>query len=156
MGVYTSLVSLLGMENDVKTTIYLPDRLGERVQARADLNVSAVCQRALSAELDFLNKLDKADEGMERIELHDESRDGLTVSFIGRELVSSGQLAGYGNDFTVYLTSRHRIAIYDEKRQVLHDYDNLDEAEYGGQPPDLLAAAAQELGDFSRVVELDI
>lgn len=141
----------------MKVTVYLPDDLGEKVKA-ADINVSAVCQEALQEELIRQEALAKLDKGMERIEL-ELGLDGEAVknAFYGKELA----FKEYGSeaDATIYLTQRHRIAVFHtwDENATLDVYDDFDAAERQDPESDagLLAQAAAALGE-ERVVFLDI
>lgn len=133
-------------------TIYLPDDLAEQVKAESDLNTSAVCQKALRSELGHRSELAKLDVNMERVE-HYIGETGLTVAFYGVLLAADQYL-------TVYLTKRHRIAVYDESDHTLVDFDTFDDfdIEMYHRDPQLqmfIAEVGQALGHDS-VVELDL
>lgn len=137
----------------MKMTIYLPDDLAEMVKEHTDLNVSAVCQDALRRELTRREELAKLDKGMERIEVYDGQFDAV-VAFTGTELYS-----GDRPEETVYLTKRHRIAVYSHEAQALYQYDSFDDLAqlevYRDGRPEVLAAVAAALGE-EHVIELDI
>lgn len=129
-------------------TIYLPDDLAATVKQHDDLNVSAVCQEALRAELARREELAKLDKGMERHVVFVD-RLGTDVAFTGKELHSNGYV-------TAYLTGRHRLAVYDDRNQTLYEYDSFDDLVAGGDgESELVAAVAVKLGE-KHVVELDI
>lgn len=150
--------------------VYLPDDLAKRVETVKDqLNVSAICQRALREELVIMQAVD-TQENMERLEVDVEGRDGYgrTLAFTGRWLVwpdpdmtRTGQ-KGYdlGNYWGVALTKRGRIAVYaahcNRGQGGLTDYDDLDEALADGVPADIIADARGELNGEVPVLELDI
>jgi post-segregation antitoxin (ccd killing protein) len=148
---------------DVKVQIYLPDELGEQVKAKEELNVSAICQTALAAELDRLDRLAGLSEGFEDVEVEtmDEGNYGPTVVFTGRLLATRE----WGPDRTtdVYLTGRKRIAIVrkDGFGDNVDDFDSIDDAIDDANADDakyvemLLSEAAAELGEH-RPVRLDI
>lgn len=55
----------------MKVSLYVPDDLHE-AKAHEDMNVSAICQRALSVELEHRARLaELKDKGFERIEARD-------------------------------------------------------------------------------------
>ena len=132
-------------------TIYLPDDLAEMVKGHTDLNVSAVCQDALRRELTRREELAKLDKGMQRVVVFDDEM-GADVAFTGKQLHHS-----YRPEETVYLTQRHRLAVYSHEAQALHQYDSFEDlAEmYRDGQPEFLAAVAAALGE-DHVVELDI
>lgn len=135
----------------VKTTIYLPDDLGDQVKNSA-INVSAVCQRALREELAMTAQLQELDPGMERIELTADA-DGafIDVAFSGRMIAESDDALQ-----TIYLTSKHRFAVWDERSAHLSDYDTLEDLEDAGVSVPMLAKVAREVGAPRPVLELDI
>lgn len=141
----------------VKMTIYLPDDLYARVKA-ADLNASAVCQRALTDELERRERLAELDAGMERHEVY--TREGFVVAFTGRLLVVADNIRGVRDGTAAYLTRKHRIAVYDENDEALDQYNSLEEmtgsALTGSAPaPELVSAIADALSE-KYVIELDI
>jgi hypothetical protein len=150
-----------------RTTIYLPDELAERVKATEGLNVSAVCQEALTKEVERMETMTKLREGMTRIELA--VGRGRKVAFVGRWLVepsgdqSEGDFEDRGfvwdaSEWGVAHTRKGRIAVfhYDARKDEYHfeTYDDLDEAEES-IPQSLMAEALAALGE-TKVVELDI
>jgi hypothetical protein len=128
-------------------TIYLPDDLAAQVKEHPDLNASAVCQDALRHELARRAEVAKLTKGMERIVVQLESGE---AAFTGTSLPSDH------SDMAVYLTKRQRIAVYDEDRQDLGQYDTFDEfAEAFDGLPELVADVAAAVGE-NYVIELDI
>jgi post-segregation antitoxin (ccd killing protein) len=138
----------------MRMTVYLPDDLAKMVKEHADLNVSAVCQEALRRELTRRAELGKLDEGMQRVQVFDDQI-GSDVAFVGKELY----YRDHPSELTVYLTRRHRIAIYNYEQQALYQFDSFDElaADPGWRDGDpvLLTAVAAALGE-EHVIELDI
>ena len=134
----------------MKMTVYLPDDLHERVKAQPDLNVSAVCQQALSRELDRLGYLDRLDHG--------EWLD-VTLDTAAGRVVFTGQLLAtedYSEYPAVYLTSRHRYAVVVAERgeEAVYDFDSLDEA-LKDLPVQVIADARRAVGDDTPI-RLDI
>lgn len=138
----------------MKMTIYLPEDLAEMVKQYSDLNVSAVCQEALRGELARREEMAKLDKGMERQVVYLD-RLGGEVAFTGKELYYSGRAP----EQWVYLTRRHRIAIYNGDAQALYEFDSFDDlaSEPGWRDgePELMVAVADALGE-KHLVELDI
>lgn len=138
----------------VRLTIYLPDRLAERVKEHDDLNVSSVCQLALRRELVHREKLADLDEGMERVQLWIEGMES-DVAFVGKELYYRDR----PSELTVYLTRRHRIAIYHHEPGALYQFDSFADLaadpEWRDGAPELVGAVAAALGE-KHVIELDI
>ena len=139
----------------MKVTVYLPDDLGAQVQQHADLNVSAVTQRALREELQQREAAAKLRAGMERIKVRAlETHEG-DVAFVGRELAYREQRP----ESTAYLTKGGKIAVYDNDYQGLFVYDSF--AELAGHPgwahdsSGFVARIGEALGE-EYVVELDI
>lgn len=152
-----------------KMTIYVPDDLAEAIRKR-DMNVSAVCQKALREEVDRMELRVALTREMEQIEVDlwaSEERP-YTATFTGRWLVFPDRdetrttMEGYdaGAYYGVALTEKGNFAVYvahcnDGFEPTVLTYASLGEARKDGIPGDVLAAAAMELGeDF--VVELDI
>jgi post-segregation antitoxin (ccd killing protein) len=132
----------------MRTTVYLPDDLGEEVKQLDELNVSAICQEALRRELDRRKQLAELAEGMGRQEVYIDEL-GNKVAFTGRRLYDDG-------DRTAYLTGRERIAVYDGFRQELRQYDTFGDLVDGDhEDTKLVAAVAQALGE-DYTIELDI
>ena len=131
-------------------TIYLPDDLGKRVKG-AELNVSAVCQQALRAELNRLDALRQLDESgaMERVELYDSRRD-QQVAFIGQHLASDDR------DLFAYRTQHGRIAVIDIGHERLYVYEDFDELAADARGAEqLVGGVAAALGEDYAVL-LDI
>lgn len=128
----------------MRTTIYLPDDLAQRVK-EADINVSGVCQDALRKELIMLNTMTQA----HRVELELEDR---KVAFQGRQVAYQDY-----HDTTFYVTAKGRIVVYDPNRLTMHQYNDYDEfqadAEHFSQ--EAVSDVARACGeDF--IEELDI
>ena len=135
----------------MKVTVYLPDDLGQEVQEHADLNVSAVAQKALREELHRRVTLAEVGGDMTRIEVYTEEEGD--VAFFGRELAWDGRNAW------AYLTRRGAIAIHDCDAECLYRYDSFDQLvhqetwQFSSSP--FLAQIASALG-VKYVRELDI
>jgi hypothetical protein len=136
----------------MKVNIYVPDDLGERMRAKGDeINVSALCQHAISDELDRLEQRAKLAEGMERVQLWDPVRE--------REVAFTGMLLAYeehGNRITtVYLTAKGQFVVSSDVGKgffgIFPSFKRA-EREISG---DLAVHARQALGE-DVVVELDI
>jgi hypothetical protein len=135
--------------------ISVPADLAEQVRERG-IRVSAICQRALRAEVERLRTLDG--DGMQRI-IADVGEPTVTVGFTGRWLVDpdpdstrSGE-EGYdaGAYWGVALTQKGRIVVYlahcnDGFPASLDDYGSLNEAA-DNAPSDIIAQAASALGE---------
>jgi post-segregation antitoxin (ccd killing protein) len=148
----------------VKKTIYLPDELGQRVEADESLNVSAVCQTALEDELERRAALGKLSDNMEThttyIEKLYRSEPGAPaggvaveadVEFVGKFIAADD--AG----LEVYLTQEHRIAVEDTERQELYVYEDFDDFQQRTQfPPGVFSEVADAIGERQRPVHLDI
>lgn len=137
----------------MRMNIYVPDDLGEKVKQHDDINVSAVCQEALRSALDNRAALAKLVEGMGRVTLYIEDRG--ESAFVGKLVHSDDR----GN-VSIYITKKHRIAIYDESKQRLYEYDGFAEMEEEwSRAIDVdhaaLSAVAEALGE-KYVTELDI
>lgn len=135
--------------------IYVPDDLAEQVKQHDDLNVSAVCQDALRAELDQRKAAAELGEKVERVEVFvDRSPDFQgDVAFTGKEIYYDGRHT------TAYLTKRGRIAVHNSDEQSLYDFDSfLDftaDDVWELQYPAMVSAVAEALG-LKHVIELDI
>ena len=139
----------------MRMNISVPDALAEQVRDR-NIAVSALCQRALRAEVERLRILEDG-SGMERITV-EVGEPAVTVGFTGRWLVCpdpdgtrSGE-EGYdaGAYWGVALTQKGRIAAYLAHCNggfpaSLNDYDSLEEAA-DDAPADIIAQAAAALG----------
>lgn len=157
---------------DMNVNIYLPDELGERVR-KADLEVSRICQRALTTEVERVEteKQAKKNAKFERIEVEVGDGEGpfLTKAFEGEWLIEDyefnpegwNNLSG-GQNYTwnVALTKGGNIAVYRQdgtdadSPASLDVYHTLDDAD-DDVPEEVLAAAAAAMGS-NRVIELDI
>lgn len=143
----------------MRMTIYVPDDLAAMVKEHDDLNVSAVCQEALRAELTRRQAQSELGDGMKRHEVYIERRggvdldEGAEVAFVGRELYFDGR------DLTAYLTKRGRIAIHHDDEQSLYEFDSfadlVSDDVWELSHPALVSAVAQQLGE-KHVIELDI
>jgi post-segregation antitoxin (ccd killing protein) len=139
----------------VRTQIYLPDELAEKMKAANILNVSSICQTALKIELKRLKRLAQLEKDFHDVQVATDNADGSyrgTVEFIGKLLVSDD------NDTDVYFTGRHRLALvgpWNQGDRVLRDYDTWQDAIAEGEDEMLLSRASEELG-VPRVVRLDI
>ena len=134
-------------------TIYVPDDLAGEVKEFPAINVSGVCQRALRSELGWRRAVTSTDD-MERQTVYTEAMGDL--AFIGR-LLTTIDPPGDG-PVAVYLTKRHRIAVYNDSHQTLDDYDtfaDLANAPFGAFGPLMLSDVASALG-VEHVTELDI
>ncbi len=158
---------------DMNVTIYLPDELGERVK-KADLEVSRICQGALTREVENreAEKSAKKKGKFKRIEVEvgDPDKQALvTKAFEGEWLVEDlkftpedwGQPSGGDVEWNVALTKGGRIAIHCQLgphgANFLNVYESLGDAASGDDPvpEEVLATAAAAMG-VERVIELDI
>lgn len=134
----------------MRMNIYVQDELAEQVKQHDNLNVSAICQEALSAEVHRRKTLAELTAGMERVELFLDDRGD--VAFYGRELYFDG------HETWVYLTRRGRLAIFYSGHLLEFDsFDELRDSEPTATPEfeRLLSVVADELGG-KHVMELDI
>jgi len=146
------------------TSVYLPDDLAHGLEARRDqLNVSAICQRALRKELAMLDTLEKTE--FERIELIIETLGEETekVAFTGRWLVKGVKEGAPPYDRNVV---HHNVALTQKGRLVVSSenwagsrykvFDSLEELADAGYPGELVAETRTALPGDPSVVELDI
>jgi hypothetical protein len=132
-----------------KINVDLPEELAHQVRAR-DLPVSAICQRALRAEISHLQTIEQAVGII--VQVGDPAVD---IGFSGRWLVEPGTdktQAGpdEGAYWGVALTKRGRIAVYrahanEEWPASLSDYDTLDDAIADDLPERIIAMAKEAL-----------
>ena|SRR5215831_7906021 len=146
----------------MRMNISVPDTLAQEVRER-NLPISAVCQRALSAEVDRLRSLETAREEMGPIEVMVGPAD-LRVGFTGRWLIDESFTDEEGYDAAAYWsvaqTQKGRIAVFKEHASDMYppqldDYDSLDQAAKDGVPEDIIQKAATVLGEH-RVLWRDI
>lgn len=96
----------------------------------------------------------RRDAQVQRIEIYD-SKKNHDVAFRGNNV---GETRG---GLQVYITPKHAIAVYDPNQEQLYVYDsfaeldNLEHQDINGPDTDLLAIAAEALGE-EYVEELDI
>ena len=135
-------------------TVYVPDDLAAEVKAElGDSNVSAICQAALRAELDRVRaRAQITKEGFSRVEVFDKAK-GRDVAFQGREI--AGITFGYEGSETAWLTPKGNIAVYNSVSEYLSVYDSFDDFTADDQNTDLLAQAAEALGE-KYTEDLDI
>lgn len=148
-------------------SVYLPDELEARVKAASeDLNVSRICQAALSREVDSweLRRAAKARGPFKRIEVVVRGEGGppITKIFFGRWLVSSLEhnltkwsvALTKGGAFAFYASERDGAAawlgVYESPEQALLDEDGDENV-----PEGVVAAVNAALG-VNTVIELDI
>ena len=132
-----------------KINIELPDELAEQVRKR-QLPVSAICQRALRAEISNLQTIEQAVGIIVQV-----GEPVVDIGFRGRWLVEPDidkTQAGLdeGAYWGVALTKRGRIAVYrahvnQEWAASLSDYDTLDNAIADDLPEAIIAMAKQAL-----------
>ena len=136
----------------MRMTIYLPDDLAAMVKEHDDLNVSAVCQEALRAELFRRQAMHAISNGMQRYIVYIAKTDSQ-AAFVGKEVNYDG------HRLTAYITQRGRIALYDDDRQELEVFDTFADlvALEGIEEthPALVADVAEAVGE-KYVRELDI
>jgi hypothetical protein len=143
-----------------KINVYVPDDLAEAVRGHA-IQVSAVCQAALRKEVHRMTMIENAE--MIVVEIEDANEVRRDVEFRGHWLLEPEVDETRANDFTdagaywgVALTGRGRIAVYiahcnDAWGPRLMDYDTLDDAHNDSIPADIIARAAEALGDTTPV-----
>jgi hypothetical protein len=134
-----------------KINIDVPDDLAKQVRAR-ELPVSAICQRALRAEISHMQTIEHAVGIIIQV-----GKPAVDVGFSGRWLVEPDvdtTRAGpeEGAYWGVALTKRGRIAVYrrhvdDEWPASLSDYDTLDDATADDLPEEIIAMAKKALGE---------
>jgi hypothetical protein len=138
----------------------LPDDLAEQVKAR-ELSVSAICQRALRAEISHLQTIEQAVGIIVQV-----GQPAVNIGFSGRWLVEpdpDNTRAGpeEGAYWGVALTKRGRIAVYrahvtDEWPATLSDYDTLNNAIADDDLPEQIIAMAKEALSQAHVIWRDI
>ncbi len=131
--------------------IDVPDELAKQVSAR-ELPVSAICQRALRAEISHLQMIEQAVGIIIQV-----GKPAVDIGFRGRWLVEPDiekSRAGLdeGAYWGVALTKRGRIAIYrahvdGEWAASLSDYDTFDNAIADDLPEEIIAKAKKALSD---------
>ncbi|HSH58539.1 MAG TPA: type II toxin-antitoxin system CcdA family antitoxin [Acidimicrobiales bacterium] len=151
-----------------KVTIYLPDELAERVRA-SGISMSPVCQRALQEEVERMQATAEMKAREERIvvEVGGPGETLIDKAFYGTWLVApdedqsrtAEEYYDRGTYWGVALTRLGQIAVYtrhcnDLRQPDLIVFADLEDAA-DAVPPDILAAAAHELGQ-PRPIELDI
>jgi hypothetical protein len=134
-----------------KINIDVPDELATQVRAR-ELPVSAICQRALRAEVSHLQTIEQAAGIIVQV-----GKPAVDIGFRGRWLVEPDiekSRAGLeeGAYWGVALTKRGRIAVYrahvdGESPASLSDYDTLDNAIADDLPEQIIAMAKDALGE---------
>lgn len=130
--------------------IDLPDELADQVRVR-ELPVSAICQRALRAEISHLQTIEQAAGIIVQV-----GEPAFDIGFSGRWLVEpdvNKSQAGLeeGAYWGVALTKRGRIAVYrahvtEDWPASLSDYDTLDNAVADDLPEEIIAMAKDALG----------
>jgi hypothetical protein len=142
-----------------KIDVDLPDDLAELVRKR-DLPVSAICQRALRAEISHRQPIEQAVGIIVQV-----GEPAMDIGFRGRWLVEPDPdktQAGpeEGAYWGVALTKRGRIAVYrahvkKESPASLSDYDTLDNAMADDLPEEIIARAREALSK-ANVIWRDI
>lgn len=126
----------------MNTTVYLPDDLAADVKAKlGDTNISAICQAALRAELaraDARATLDA--DGYDRVVVYD-SKKSRDVAFRGNH---AGQTS---HGVSVWITPKRAIAVYSHDGEELDVYDDFDALQGTWGDDELLAMAAEALGE---------
>jgi post-segregation antitoxin (ccd killing protein) len=150
----------------MKKTIDLADDLGERLEADASLDVSAVCEAALEAELQRRKALAELGASYKRVTGFVEKiyRSGgapaggedmhSDVEFDGKYITSDDD-----GTVHVYLTPEHRIAVYvdDTREQALYIFENFEDFQESTQfPPGVITAVGNEIGEKARPTYLGI
>lgn len=135
----------------MKMTVYVPDDLAAEVKAElgGDTNISAICQRALRAELVRTRTRARIGaEGFGRVEAYDREAD-RTVAFQGREVGDEHERSRI-----VYVTPKNGLVLVDRGIDTFHVHANFADfaANWGGR---LAAEVAAVLGE-KYVEELDI
>ena len=133
-----------------KINVDLPDDLAEQVRAR-ELPVSAICQRALRAEISRIHTMEQAVGIIVQV-----GKPAVDIGFSGRWLVEPDvDKTRAGPDEAVFwgvaLTRRGRIAVYRAPANQgspgsLSDYDTLDNATADDVPEEIIASAKDALG----------
>jgi hypothetical protein len=150
----------------VKKTIYLPNDLAKAVKARADLNVSEVCQKALRHELSRREALAELERDMKRHVLRVYGNASAIpnlklpagtskeVAFIAREI--AGDTRATSKPWTAYFTKKEKIVLWDDNGglTVFSSLNDLRASSWGSRP-DVVAEIAKALGE-DYVTDLDI
>jgi EXLDI family protein len=146
-----------------RMTIYVPDALAERVR-ECQLEVSSICQRALSEEITAMEDRLK---GMENLEV-EVTKSGIRYRerFQGRWLIDPRETkiqaeSGAEHTFGIALTKRGKIAVYQAPSESWSGSLDLRDdlyhiAESFGLPEDLVQKATLALAQFSVVLDRDI
>lgn len=169
----TGRILLLSVHNPgalmAKVTIYLPDELAEKVRA-SGISMSPVCQRALDEEVERMQAIEEMQAREERIviQIAGPGERMIEQAFYGTWLVhpdpeesrTTEENYDRGAYWGVALTRKAQIAVLTQHcnerwSPEFRVYSSLDDALAGDVPADIVAAAAQELGQ-SRPIELDI
>lgn len=123
--------------------VYLPDEISERIKrakdAGTEVNLSGLLREAVTDELDRLDALEQAKDGMVRQTVDVQDRDGaVRLRFTGKLIV------GYGIPF-VYLTEDGKVVLvwgegYDT-------FDDVDEFQDWVSDPDrnVISAPGEEI-----------
>lgn len=140
----------------MKMTIYVPDDLAAQVKTElSDVNVSAICQAALRAELRRTEaRAALGPDDFERIQLDIKSFNrepkSRPIAFQGRELAH----ATY-HDQTAWITPKGVIVVHDGHNNVAWSYAHYGAFAADGQPAELATGVAVALGK-EYVEELEI
>lgn len=127
--------------------IYLPEELGQRVQAAEGLNVSAVCQDALRRQLDSLEYLDEDD--LEEVSV---TTGDVAASFYGRPLAMDNR-----TDASAWLSAADNIVVVagDGTYEVYPDFDAFTgEGKIGWAEARWVATVAEALGERPPVLDI--
>lgn len=112
------------MEATMNRNVYLPDDIDERAKA-AGLNLSGLLRQAVITELDRLDTLTAARDGMteQTIDLEDEDGNPVRLRFTGKHIT--------GPDPNVYLHHEGKIIVVldggYQMTEAFEEFDDLDE-----------------------------
>jgi hypothetical protein len=127
--------------------VYLPDEISERARA-AELNLSGLLRGAVIDELDRIDTLEAAQDGMteQTVDVEDRRGESLRLRFTGKYIT--------GSDPDVYLTDEGKvILVFEEEYETFDDVDdfsdwvaNEDRNNLGGSSEDVVREAVAALG----------
>jgi hypothetical protein len=146
----------------MNVNIYLPDELGERVK-NAELEISRICQEALTRRVEEWQSAKAATKGKGRIErievkVGDGETPWVVKAFSGRWLAQD--VCGEdldGPKWSVALTKGGKFAVVTSMDRMvrLDVYNSLADAVADGNPECVVEEAVRALG-ITAVIELDI
>jgi post-segregation antitoxin (ccd killing protein) len=127
--------------------VYLPDEISERARA-AELNLSGLLRGAVIDELDRIDTLEAAQDGMseQTVDVEDRNGESLRLRFTGKYIT--------GRDPDVYLTDEGKVVlVFEEAYETFDDVEdfsdwvaNEDRNNLGGSSEEVVREAVAALG----------